>query len=236
MAEIKKNAKKAADEAVDATKKAAKTTKKAAGKTADAVEKAADKTAAATKKAAGKTADAVEKAADKTVDATKDLTAEARDDVKKANVFGLGALGAGVLALIFSVFNHYVYAKGVVPALGVQVREGGVNAWHGWALVGSLLVLAAVIVLVAAVFFDEVIPAGPWNLVAATLAGVGTLILIIRGLTLKESVDFGGILEENIGIGWSGWALIVAGLATTVLAALAAQGKGAKAKRKKAKR
>src|SRR5699024_2868871 len=86
----------------------------------------------------------------------------------------------------------------------------GVNAWHSFATLGVLLVIVATAVVAVKAFAAENLPDGvPWNIVITACAGVGTLLLLLRGLTVSHA-----------GMGWSGWVLIIASAALTVFAAL----------------
>ncbi|MET1037760.1 MAG: hypothetical protein ABW075_05760, partial [Aeromicrobium sp.] len=132
-------------------------------------------------------------------------------DFKSIGKFEQGALIAGVLALILSFIESYV----TVSAGSISA---GTNAWDSYATLGVLLLVASTAIVAVKVFAGENLPAGaPWNLIAAIAAGVGTLLLILRAFTYSD----GGLSSVDVGPGWSGWALFVAGIALTVFTVLA---------------
>lgn len=134
-------------------------------------------------------------------------------DFKSIGKFEQGALGAGALAIILSFFSRYVSAD--LGPLGTY----GISAWHSYAVLGMLLIVAAVAVVAAKAFASEQLPAGvPWNLVAAAAAGLGTVLVILRALTAGEGA----------GVGWSGWLLFIAGIALTVFTVLSFRESGEK--------
>ena len=136
-----------------------------------------------------------------------------------------GALIAGGLAIILSFFGRYISVSvDGGKALGFSYSAGS-NAWTSYATFGMLLLIAAVAVIAVKAFAGESLPAGvPWNLVAAAAAAVGTLLLILRALT----VDDGGLSGVSAGPGWSGYLLWVAAIALTVFAALSLKDSGEK--------
>jgi hypothetical protein len=146
------------------------------------------------------------------------------NSIKKTD---LGALVAGALALVVSLFPSFLTAKvGGGSDLGVLYYDsyGGVSAWNGAGALGMLLILAATALVAVRVFAPHVLPAGvPLNLVAAALAAVGTLILVLRILTRSESVE---PFDIRIGPGWSGILLLLLTIALTVCTALGFKGSG----------
>jgi len=138
-------------------------------------------------------------------------------DIKSLGKFEQGALIAGVLAFVFSLFNAYVRVSvdggDSLPGFNVSA---GTNAWTSYATLGMLLVLVATAVIAVKAFAKDVLPAGiPWTLVALVAAGVGTILLILRALTAGGSAP--GV---SVGPGWSGWVLFVATIVLTVFTAL----------------
>src|SRR3954447_11560811 len=75
----------------------------------------------------------------------------AERDLRQLPRNDLGVLAAGALAFIFSFFPYY----------GASAKAGGfsysvsVNAWHGTALLGMLLVVAAAIVAAIIAFSPD---------------------------------------------------------------------------------
>jgi hypothetical protein len=148
------------------------------------------------------------------------------NSIKKTD---LGALVAGALALLVSLFPSFLTASlEGAGDLGVldSYDGGGVSAWNGAGALGMLLVLAATALVAVKVFAQHVLPTGvPFNLVAAALAGLGTLILVLRILTKSESVESFGV-TASVGPGWSGILLLLLTIALTVCTALGFKGSG----------
>lgn len=134
-------------------------------------------------------------------------------DFKSLGKFEQGALVAGVVAIIVSFISRYLAAD--VGPLGTY----GISAWHSYAVLGMLLIIAAVAIVGIKAFAGEQLPAGvPWNLTAAAAAGLGTLLVIVRALTAGDGA----------GVGWSGWLLFIASIALTVFTFLSFKESGEK--------
>jgi hypothetical protein len=117
-----------------------------------------------------------------------------------------GALIAGALAIILSFFGSYV----TVTVSGHDL--GGTSAWHSYATLGVLLVIAATAIVAFKAFAAQSLPDGvPWSLVALAAAALGTLLLILRAL-FPGGPDLGGY---SVGPGWSAYVLWIASLALT---------------------
>jgi hypothetical protein len=126
-------------------------------------------------------------------------------DFKSLGKFEQGALIAGGVAIILSFFESYV----TLDAGPVSV---GTNAWDSYATLGVLLVVVATAIVAVKAFSKESLPDGvPWNLAALVAAGLGTLLIILRAFTYPD----GGLSSVDIGPGWSGWLLFLAGIALT---------------------
>ncbi|MCL3819015.1 hypothetical protein [Aeromicrobium wangtongii] len=140
-------------------------------------------------------------------------------DFKSIGKFEQGAMIAGAVALILSFFESYV----TVSAGGFSA---GTNAWDSYATLGVLLLIAATAIIAVKAFAGENLPANvPWSLIAAGAAGLGTLLLILRAFTYSD----GGLGSRvDIGPGWSGWVLFIAGIALTAFAFLASKESGEK--------
>ena len=130
-----------------------------------------------------------------------------------------GALIAGGLAIILSFIGSYV-------TVSAGPISSGTSAWDSYATLGVLLVIAATVVVALKAFSKETLPDGvPWSLVAVGAAGLGTLLLILRAFTYSD----GGLGDAvDIGPGWSGWALFVAGIVLTVFTFLSFKESGEK--------
>jgi hypothetical protein len=129
-----------------------------------------------------------------------------------------GVLAAGLLVFIASFFPYYGVSLSGKASGGLF--PGGVShsvtSWHSYATVGLLLVLAATIVAAIAVFARGSLPEIPisWNLVALGLSGLGTLLYIIRSLTL----DSGDVGPLSYGLKWGAYVVILLCLAHTAFA------------------
>src|SRR5699024_3663864 len=128
---------------------------------------------------------------------------------KQLGINEQGAMAAGIVVLILSFIPSYI-------TVSIGPFNEGVNAWHSFATLGILLVIVATGVVAVKSFAAEYLPEGvPWNMVATPCAGLGTLLLLLRGLTVSHA-----------GMGWSGWVLVIAGVVMTAFAALAMKAAG----------
>lgn len=143
-------------------------------------------------------------------------------DLKSLGKFEQGALVAGALTFILSLFPYYIRASfdggTAVPGLDFS---SGTSAWTSYATLGMLLVLIATGLVAVRAFAKDALPAGvPWNLVVLATAGLGALLLILRALTVGGG---GGV---SVGPGWSGWLIFITSIALTAFAALSFKGSG----------
>jgi hypothetical protein len=132
----------------------------------------------------------------------------------------LGVIGAGALALLFSFLPYYGAKYGV----GGFHASATVNAWHGTALLGMLLVVAAAAVAALQAFSPETLPTMPVsvNFGVLALSVVGAALVLIRSFTLPSVSGFG----VSYGIRWGGYLLIAVCLAQAVFAVLKFRGSG----------
>ena len=142
------------------------------------------------------------------------------DDLKSLNRLDQVVLGAGVLALIFSFFPFFGVSE---SASGFHV-SASVNAWHSYGFLGVLLVLLATGLAAARIFAPTSIPTLPVgiNLLTAALAGLGFLILLLRGFTYSAPSGPG----ISAGIRVTGIILLVLVLAETVAAVMGFKASG----------
>ena len=140
---------------------------------------------------------------------------------REVNDNDLGVMAAGAAALIFSFLPYWGVSYRGLGGLG-----GNITAWHGWALLGVLMLLAAAGIVAARVFGGAEMPTLPvgWHVIVAGLAGLGTFIILIRGLTYPHLSGAGA----SVGMKWGGYLLVLAGIAETVFAVLAMRASGEK--------
>lgn len=145
-----------------------------------------------------------------------------------------GALVAGALAILLSFFGAFVTASvegsDDIPGLSSIDTSSGTNAWYSFGTLGMLLIVVAVAVVAVKAFAASNLPDGvPWRLVALATAGLGTLLVVLRGLTEGSGDIPDGLgVSVDVGPGWSGWLLFVAAIALTVFTALAFRDSGEK--------
>lgn len=136
------------------------------------------------------------------------------DDFKNLNRMDQVVLGTGVLGLIVSLF---------FPIWGVSVSVKGfggasnsINAWHGFAAFGMLLVLVATAIAAVRVFAAASLPKMPIgvNLLTFALSALGAVIVIIRELTYPHVSAPG----YSYGVKWGGYLLFLLLIAQAVAA------------------
>ena len=133
----------------------------------------------------------------------------------------LGVMAAGAAALVFSFLPYWGYSL-----KGLGGGSASITAWHSYATLGMLLLIIAAGIVAARVFGGVTLPATPigWHVIVAALAALGTLLVIVRALTIG---DF-GIVGSSIsaGVKWGGYLLFLAAVAETVFAVLALRESG----------
>lgn len=134
------------------------------------------------------------------------------------------ALVAGAITVVLTFFPAYAKASVSSGTFSVSQTE---NAWIEWATLGTLLLIAAFVLVVLRVVVGNVLPDGlPWNLITAAVAGLGTLILVLYVFTFGGDIPSG--VDASTGPGWSGWILMVAAIVFTVFAFLGFKDSGEK--------
>jgi hypothetical protein len=128
----------------------------------------------------------------------------------------LAVMGAGVAVFVFSLLPYWGFSYNVK---GLGGGSASITAWHGMALLGVLLLLAAAGIVAARVFAGVTLPAAPigWHVIVAGVAAIGTLLVIIRGLTYPHASGLGG----SYGVKWGGYLLFLAAIVETVFAVMA---------------
>lgn len=138
-------------------------------------------------------------------------------DFKSLGKNDQGALISGALAVIFTFIGSYITVSVKVSSIS---SSAGHNAWDGWSTLGSLLLIAALALVAIRIFAKDTLPAGvPWNLVTFAAAALGTVIIVLKGLTFGAP---DGIPSSAVdaGMGWSGWILSILAIVFTVFTAL----------------
>jgi hypothetical protein len=144
--------------------------------------------------------------------------------VQDVNRNDLGAMVAGAVAFIASFFPYWgVSVKSSVPGFSAS---NSITAWHSYATVGLLLIFAGAIVIAVKAFAGDSVPTMPVgvHVLAAGLAGLGTILVIIRAFTINN-VDLPGI---SSGVKWGAYVLFIAGIAETVFCVLGMRESGEK--------
>jgi hypothetical protein len=142
-------------------------------------------------------------------------------DAQSVKTTDWGVMGCAAALFIFSLFDSYVTASFEGDEeLGGLDTSVGVSAWNSYAVLGLLLLFAVGAFAAARVFANVSLPTIPvgWNLVAAGVAALGTLLLVLRAFTYD---DGGAFAQVDVGPGWSGWLVMLLAIAETVFAVLA---------------
>ena len=125
-----------------------------------------------------------------------------------------GVLAAGVLAFIASFFPYYGASVSTVGFHG----SSSTSAWHSYATLAIILVMAATVVAAVQLFSPSSLPetSTSWNFVVLALSALGTVLLIIRSFTL----DHGNIGGLSYGLRWGAYVLMVLCVVQVVFAFL----------------
>jgi len=150
-------------------------------------------------------------------------------DVSSIKKNDLGALVAGGLVFILSLMPAWItYSFDGPGSDAFGGLDSGINAWHSYNVLALLLLLLATTVVAVKVFAPQALPSSlpvGTGVIAAGLAVVGTLLMLLRTLTLFNSESSGGV-ELSQGPGWSGWLLMIAAVALTAFTAMGFQDSG----------
>ena|SRR5437763_2738502 len=125
-------------------------------------------------------------------------------------------LASGVLVFIASFLPWYGVSYSFKFAGVNSSGSASINAWHSYATLGLLLMLAATVVTAVMLLSSASLPTLPvsWNFVATTASMVGALLVLIRSLNLPSASGPGG----SVGLRWGGWLLLVFSVANALLA------------------
>jgi hypothetical protein len=137
----------------------------------------------------------------------------------------LGVMAAGVAALVFSLLPYWGVSYKVQ---GLGSASSSITAWHSYALLGVLLLVAAAGVVAARVFAGVTLPDLPigWHVLVAGASALGTLLVILRGLTIGNGGFSGFGSSVSAGVKWGGWLLFIAAIVETVFAVMALRESG----------
>lgn len=154
-------------------------------------------------------------------------------DIKALSKNDQGLLISGAVTVVLLFFPAYVKAsvKAKDAGLGGIGGSESKNGFVEWATFGTLLLIAAFVLVILKVVVGNVLPDGvPWNLVIAGVAGLGTIILVLYAFTFGPDVPAiaSDSLEISTGPGWSGWVLLIAAIVFTAFAALGFKESGEK--------
>lgn len=128
-----------------------------------------------------------------------------------------GVLAAGVLAFIASFFPYYGYSVSGKAGnlLGINASHSW-TAWHSYATLALLLMIAATAIAAAQVFAKDALPdiGVSWNMLVLGLSGLGALLFIIRSFTF----DSGDIGPLSYGLKWGAYVVMILMVAQTAFA------------------
>lgn len=135
-------------------------------------------------------------------------------DFKDVPVYDQGILGIGVVALIVSFFPYYGAS---VNAAGLHA-SASVNAWHGWAFLGIVLIFLATALVAIENFSRDPLPrlAVSWTVIVAAMSVLGAICVFLRSVTLPHGSTFG----VTYGVRFGGILLIVVCAAHAVVSVL----------------
>ena len=133
-------------------------------------------------------------------------------------------LGAGVLVFVASFLPWYGVSYNLSFAGLKSSGSASINAWHSYATLGLLLLLAATVIAGVMDFARDTLPETPvsWNVVVTALSAVGALLVVIRSLNLPSASGPGA----SVGLRWGGWILLIACIAHAVLAVMRMRASG----------
>jgi hypothetical protein len=143
-----------------------------------------------------------------------------QNDIKALPRNDQAVLGLGVLAFIASFFPFY----GVTINVEGFKASSSITTWHSYALLGILLVLGATVLAAVQVFAASSLPSMPLsaNFLVAGLSALGTLLIVVRGLTYDRVSTPGG----SVGLRWGFYIVMIVCIAQVVFAVLRLRASG----------
>ena len=123
-------------------------------------------------------------------------------------------IGIGVLALVVSFLPYY----GASVNAGILHASASVNAWHGWALLGIVLIFIATALVAVQDFSRDPLPelSISWTFIVAAMSVLGLICVFLRSVTLPSGSTFG----VTYGMRYGGYLLIVVCVLHAVAACL----------------
>jgi hypothetical protein len=117
-------------------------------------------------------------------------------------------VAGGLVAFVFSFFDYV----GVSASVGPVSYSASTGAWHSYAVLGLLLIFAAAIAWALRALAVVAMPTLPtkFEYVVGGAAGLGTLLVLLRGVTYSSSFPGG-----SVGLRFGGIVLIIAGAVVT---------------------
>lgn len=133
-------------------------------------------------------------------------------------------LGAGVVVFVASFLPWYGVSYNLNFAGVKSSGSASINAWHSYATLGLLLILAATVIAGVMDFARDTLPdtALSWNVVVTGLSAVGALLVVVRSLNLPSASGPGA----SVGLRWGGWILLIACIVHAVLAVMRMRASG----------
>lgn len=144
---------------------------------------------------------------------------------REVNNNDLGVMAAGLAALVFSFLPYWGVSYKVK---GLGGSSSSVTAWQGYAVLGLLLLFIAAGIVAARVFGGVTLPSAPvgWHVIVAACAVLGTVLVILRALTIDSASYSAFGASMSAGVKWGGLLLFLAAIAESVFAFLAFRASG----------
>jgi hypothetical protein len=141
-----------------------------------------------------------------------------QNDIKNLSTNDKVFLGSGILVFIASFFPYYGASYDGPDIAGIGSTSTSTTAWHSYATLALLLLLASLILGAVVILSRSTLPeiAISWNVIVLGLAALGALLLIIRSFTL----DSGDVAGFSYGLRWGAYILMILAVVQAVFAFL----------------